>query len=173
MDPTRVDRIRGGVTMDTSITPFPTVVATWTPKVKAATKLKKAAQTTAWRGERTRVETMVATELAASFIPLTKSKIRARAMHRKINGDISGSSGIFQDDALGNVGDILAAVGGPLEVFQDILPFDELEGVLFLEEQPGQGAALDVIGLVLETLDLHRQGEHLLPVLHAVEQGDE
>src|SRR4030042_5340272 len=107
MDPTRVDRIRGGVTMDTSITPFPTVVATWTPKVKAATKLKKAAQTTAWRGERTRVETMVATELAASFIPLTKSKIRARAMQSRIKGDIGESSGILQDDAFDDVGHVL------------------------------------------------------------------
>jgi len=41
-------------------------LATPVPKVKAATKLKKAAQQTAWNGVSTRVETMVAIELAAS-----------------------------------------------------------------------------------------------------------
>ena len=42
------------------------VLATAVPKVKAATKLKKAAQMSAMRGESTRVETTVAMELAAS-----------------------------------------------------------------------------------------------------------
>ncbi len=53
-----------------STTPLPTVLATWTPKPKAATKLKKAAQATACMGVRTRVETTVAIELAASWKPL-------------------------------------------------------------------------------------------------------
>ena len=43
--------------------------ATCVPKIKKATKLKKAAQKTAIRGERTRVETTVAIELAASWKP--------------------------------------------------------------------------------------------------------
>ena len=42
------------------------VAATLTPKPNAATKLKNAAHTTACRGVRTRVETTVAMELAAS-----------------------------------------------------------------------------------------------------------
>jgi hypothetical protein len=45
---------------------LPTVLATPVPKVKAETKLKNAAQTTAWNGVSTRVATIVATELAAS-----------------------------------------------------------------------------------------------------------
>jgi hypothetical protein len=49
-----------------STTPLPTVLATWTPKPKAAMKLKNAAQRTACVGVRTRVETTVAMELAAS-----------------------------------------------------------------------------------------------------------
>src|SRR6185369_8701552 len=57
---TRVSTILG------SIIPEPTVFATPTTKVKAATKLKNAAQTTAWPGESTRVETTVAIEFAAS-----------------------------------------------------------------------------------------------------------
>src|SRR6185295_14488870 len=60
-----------------STTPFPTVVATLTPKPNAATKLKNAAQATACKGERTRVDTTVAMELAASWNPLMKSKTSA------------------------------------------------------------------------------------------------
>src|SRR4051812_8878498 len=54
------------------------VPATLVPKRNAATKLKNAAQTTACPGVSTRVETTVAIELAASWNPLRKSKIRAR-----------------------------------------------------------------------------------------------
>jgi hypothetical protein len=50
--------------------PDPTVWATAVPNPKAAAKLKKAAQTTAFAGERTRVETTVAIEFAASWKPL-------------------------------------------------------------------------------------------------------
>ena len=50
--------------------PEPTVLATAVPKAKAATKLKNAAHTTACPGERTRVDTTVAMEFAASWKPL-------------------------------------------------------------------------------------------------------
>ena len=44
--------------------------ATCVPKTRNATKLKNAAHATADRGVRTRVETTVAIELAASWNPL-------------------------------------------------------------------------------------------------------
>ena len=44
--------------------------ATRVSKTRKATKLKKAAQSTATRGDSTRVETTVAIELAASWNPL-------------------------------------------------------------------------------------------------------
>ena len=47
--------------------PEPTVCATAVPNPNAATKLKKAAQTTALPGLRTRVDTTVAIEFAASW----------------------------------------------------------------------------------------------------------
>src|SRR5713101_6228828 len=71
-----------------SIIPLPKVLATAVPKVKAAMKLKNAAQTTAMRGERSRVETTVAMELAASWKPLRKSKVRATRMIRTANKNI-------------------------------------------------------------------------------------
>ena len=47
------------------------VDATLSPNTRKATKLKNAAQTTAVRGDSTRVDTTVAIELAASWKPLT------------------------------------------------------------------------------------------------------
>src|ERR1041385_3209365 len=58
--------------------------ATPTPTTKTAKKLKKAAQSTAYLGERTRVETMVAMAFAESWNPLMKSKMRATATMRTI-----------------------------------------------------------------------------------------
>jgi hypothetical protein len=58
------------VTIFTSTMPEPTVLATAVPKVKAATKLKNAAQMTAFPGDSTRVDTTVAIEFAASWNPL-------------------------------------------------------------------------------------------------------
>jgi transcriptional regulator with GAF, ATPase, and Fis domain len=69
-------------TTPVSIMPLPTVFATCTPSPKAAMKLKNAAQHTACIGVRTRVETIVATELAASWKPLMKSNPRATATIR-------------------------------------------------------------------------------------------
>jgi len=60
-----------------SIIPLPIVLATAVPKIANATKLKNAAQTTASRGDRTRVATIVEIELAESCMPLVKSKTNA------------------------------------------------------------------------------------------------
>jgi hypothetical protein len=68
--PTNPDRITKLSTIATSTIPLPIVLATFTPKKNAAAKLKNAAQRTAWKGDKTLVETTVAIEFAASFIPL-------------------------------------------------------------------------------------------------------
>ena len=70
MAPMSPPRMTHWSTTAASTTPLPTVVATWTPKPNAATKLKNAAHATACIGVRTRVETTVAIELAASWKPL-------------------------------------------------------------------------------------------------------
>ena len=64
--PMSPEKITEKLTIEISTSPAPTVLATAVPNVKAATKLKKAAQTTALPGVRTRVETTVAIEFAAS-----------------------------------------------------------------------------------------------------------
>ena len=58
------------------------VLATFVLKMRKAAKLKNAAQATAILGDRTRVETTVAMEFAASWNPLKKSKERATRMVR-------------------------------------------------------------------------------------------
>ncbi len=68
--PTRPAKITAKVTTLMSTRPEPTVFATAVPNVNAATKLKNAAQMTAFPGVRTRVETTVAIEFAASWKPL-------------------------------------------------------------------------------------------------------
>ncbi|CAN5742960.1 hypothetical protein BH11MYX3_BH11MYX3_05870 [soil metagenome] len=50
--------------------------------MNSAMKLNSAAQITATRGDRTRVDTTVAIEFAASWNPLMTSKIRAAAIVR-------------------------------------------------------------------------------------------
>ena len=62
MAPIRPANITAKVTTLMSTRPAPTVLATAVPNVKAATKLKNAAQMTAFPGVRTRVETTVAIE---------------------------------------------------------------------------------------------------------------
>ena len=64
--PTSPARITAWVTIARSIIPDPTVFATAVPKPNAAAKLKNAAHITALAGVRTRVETTVAMEFAAS-----------------------------------------------------------------------------------------------------------
>src|SRR5437660_11357363 len=56
------------------------VAATLSGKIMKAAKLKNAAQATACQGLKTRVDTMVAIEFAASWRPFKKSNVRARRM---------------------------------------------------------------------------------------------
>src|SRR6185436_12986139 len=145
----------GSTTAD-STTPFPTVAATLTPKPKAATKLKKAAHTTACSGVSTRVETTVAMELAASWKPLMKSKMSATRTMKTTTVSTGGTSGHLEDDSLDDVGDVLAAIGDRLEGLVDLLPLDHLDGVGLGVEELGQAVAQQLVGAVLQPVDLHR-----------------
>jgi len=69
-----------GVRYTGSTIPFPIVFATAVVNRSGPIILKNAAIATALTGLRTRVATTVAIEFAASFIPLTKLKRRARTI---------------------------------------------------------------------------------------------
>ncbi len=93
--PVSAPKMTRGVTMLTSTMPVPMVCATCNPKNRKAMKLKKAAQATAYCGRSTRVETIVAIELAASCSPLRKSNSSATAISAISSGNPSATASMF------------------------------------------------------------------------------
>src|SRR5437870_8409558 len=129
--PIRVDRRSQAVTIAGSIVPLPIVDATFTPNTKAATKLKKAAHRTAIRGDRTRVETTVATELAASWKPFKKSKTSATRITRMTipTGTMTVAIGaldlgVFENDVSNHLDDILTLVRDGFHQLVNLLELD-------------------------------------------------
>src|SRR5712691_13465059 len=108
-----------------SMMPVPIVLATWSPNTMKATKLKNAAHTTAYCGRSTRVETMVAIELAASCSPLRKSNNSATAIKPTSTGRARVASTmrpclyLFDHDRIDLVGDVVEAIRDFLQVLVD------------------------------------------------------
>src|SRR6478672_11110053 len=129
--------------------------------MKMATTLKKAAKTIACCGLRTPVETTVAIEFAASWKPFMKSKATASTTSSATTpNEISvgvigaGRSGILEDDALDEIGHVLAAIRDRLEQLVDRAQLDQLADVLLLAEQARHRRAHDPVGIRLEAIDL-------------------
>src|SRR5215831_18869573 len=135
---------------------FEIVSATPWWKMNRATKLNTAAHSTAILGDSTRVDTTVAIEFAASWKPLITSKISAVTI---VTMTMAVILGVLEDHALDDVGDVLAAIGGGLEVLVDLLPLDHHDRILLLLEQPRDRAAQDRVRLVLEPVDVDAQLE--------------
>jgi len=93
MAPIRAAKISVGSTTLGFTIPLPIVFATRVSRLNAATKLKKAAQTTATLGVNTLVPTTVAIEFAASWKPLMKSKARAKNIIKRMNVTFSDRIG--------------------------------------------------------------------------------
>src|SRR5437879_12324925 len=129
--PIRVDRRSQAVTIAGSIVPLPIVEATFTPNTKAATKLKKAARITGSRGDRTRVDTTVATELAASWKPFKKSKNNATRITRMTipTGTMTAAMRaldlrVFENDVSNHLDDILTLVRDSLHQLVNLLELE-------------------------------------------------
>src|SRR6476646_5345847 len=90
--PISAAKITCASTMLGSTMPVPMVCATLSPNTMKATKLKNAAQNTAYCGRSTRVDTIVAIELAASCNPLRKSNSSATAINPATTGRPSVAS---------------------------------------------------------------------------------
>src|SRR5260221_5788492 len=150
--------------------PLPIVLATAVPKTNAATKLKKAAQTTARKGVRTRVETTVAMELAASCQPFENSNARVTktTMNRRVKLVI-GRSGAFQDDAFDDVGDVFALVDGGFDDFENLFPFDDLDGILLFVEELGNEGTAEAVTVVFLAADFHADLYGFLSRFHVAE----
>src|SRR6185437_9681733 len=132
-----------GVSADGWATSVPMVLATWV-LMNAPRKLRKAAITMATRGERTRVETLVAMAFAVSWKPFVKSKATATRIVRirkarltlspllALTAASSGRwmrSGIFQQHPVEYIGNIFAAIDGALQMVVHLLPFENHQRV--------------------------------------------
>ena len=106
-----------------STIPLPMVLATAVVR-NAPRMFMNAASVTAAPGDRTLVETTVAIAFAQSCQPLATSNRTARTMIR------IRISGMFQDDPFENIGDVFRAVRGIFEELVDVLPFDDVDGVV-------------------------------------------
>src|SRR5439155_550264 len=130
-----------------SIRPFPTVFAMAVPKTNAATKFQNPAHTTAALGDRTRVETTVATELAASWNPLMKSNVRATSRLARTNQTAPEPKD-------------LRAPGSPVHRVHDVIEIGRELVNVFAIERRNEGAVeavddlmRDLIGFMLQPLD--------------------
>ena len=127
-------------------------------------KLKNAAQATAYCGRSTRVDTMVAIEFAASFMPLRKSNASATAISATSSGRASPASIVFSrlqlhvldDDAVHHVGDVVEAVDDLLEVVVDLVADEEGEPVppAVGPEELVQALVVHLVGLALQRRNL-------------------
>src|SRR5687767_8569231 len=131
--PMSAPKITAGSTTVAATMPVPSVSATCSPKNRNAMKLKKAAQATAYRGLSTRVETMVAIELAASCRPFRKSNSSAMTISPARRGKLRATASInsaplpsyvIEDDALQLVGDVVEAVDHLLQMIVDFVSGD-------------------------------------------------
>src|SRR5712691_394017 len=162
--PASAPKTRRGVTRFASTMPVPTVSATCNPKNRNAMKLKKAAHATAYCGLSTRVETMVAIELAASFMPLRKSNASATMISPISSGNpseasiwaIPAGSDVIDHDALNFVGDVVEAVDHLFQVVVDLVAGDESHGIArpLRLEKLSEPEIVQVVGAAFDLRDL-------------------
>src|ERR1043165_2270929 len=142
--------------------PVPMVLATCSPNTANATKLKNAAQNTAYCGRSTLVETMVAIELAASCSPLRKSNSSATAIRPTRIGRLKEASTagpalyLLDDDAVDFVGDVVEAIGDLFKMVVDFGADDVIHGVgiAVLEEQFLQADVVQVVDAAFQLAEL-------------------
>src|ERR1051325_7218076 len=160
--------------------PVPMVLATCSPNTAKATKLKNAAQNTAYCGRSTRVDRMVAIELAASCRPLRKSNSRATAIRPTRIGRLKEASTagpalyLLDDDAVDFVGDVIEAIGDLFEMVVDFGADDVIHGVgvAVLEEQLLQADVVQVVDAAFQLAELlGDRGEHRDVVADRLQEG--
>src|SRR4051795_7403661 len=86
---------------------------------------------------------------------------------------VSIRSGVLHDDALEDVGDVLAAVRGLLEKIEDLLPLDDRDGVLLVLEEGLHGSLVGAGGFVLEAIDFDRAVGDALALFERLQRADD
>src|SRR5919201_104632 len=64
-------------------------------------------------------------------------------------------SGVLDDDALEDVGDVLAAIRRVFEKIQDLFPLDNRNGIPLFFEEPADRGLMCAVGFVLQTVDFY------------------
>src|SRR6266571_489912 len=172
-----------------SMIPLPIVSAMAFVMKTIPTKLPAAAMATAFVGVRTFVATIVAIAFAASWNPLKKSnkKTTRIATMRIVKRSAIPSAAsarpsippretsddllILRHNVAQHVGDVLAVVRGLLEDLRDLLELDDRHGIFLMEERRDR-VVHEVVGHVLEAVDL--DGDPLDPIglLHVTDHPD-
>src|SRR5438309_1683872 len=150
--PTRAAMTRSCVTTFASTIPLPTVFATASPE-SAPARLRIPAMRIAWAGVRTRVAMTVAIAFAASWNPLTNSKMSPSSTTRARRTVALSKLAVLHHDGLDDVGDVLAAIDGHLYERVNVLPLDDLDCVVGAGKELGHRLAPDLVTLVLERVD--------------------
>src|SRR6478672_1579819 len=163
--PSNAPRITFGSTMFWLIMPAPTAFATATLPVNSAAKLKNAAHSTAAKGLRTRVPTIVAMEFAESWKPLLKSKMNAIAMIAMTYQTTGKGSGVLDGNAVHRVRYAHALIDRDLQRFVHLLPPDHLDGVRRPSEKRTHRLVVQRVPFLLELLDLRRLDRDLARTL--------
>src|SRR5262245_24277203 len=154
------------------------VLATECLNTKKAMKLKKAARITARPGESTRVETTVAMELAASWNPWVKSKIRAMATITATSANVESmkTSGlgalqfylrvlcVLKNNRFKDIRYVLALVNRALHLGVQLFHLQDSNRISLLGEEFVNGFVMISIALVLQTVNGDAFFQHLLPI---------
>ena len=81
-------------------------------------------------------------------------------------------SAILEDDALDDVGDVLATIGRRLQRLVNLFPLYDRDRIFFFAEQAHQRAAQDRVGDVLEAVDLDAVLEDQVLFTEIADAGD-
>src|SRR3982074_1486668 len=116
-------------------------------------KLKNAAHSTAYCGRSTRVDTIVAIELAASCNPLRKSNSSATAINPTRIGRPSVASTerpclyLFDHDTVDLIRNVVEPIGDFFEMVVDLRADDEIHrvGIAMLEEELFEAHIVEIV----------------------------
>src|SRR5260221_8366928 len=103
---------------------------------------------------------------ATSTRPITMPRLSWEASISAALPAKPSTSGVFQDDAFDDVGDVLAAVGDGLEELVDHAQLHHLLEVVLLAEELRERRAHHPVGVGLEPVDLLAALEDRLRALH-------
>jgi hypothetical protein len=133
--------------------PEPTVRATAVPNVKAATKLKNAAQMTALarRKDARRHHGRDRIRRVVESVDVVEDQ-RDQNQRGDSNEQHLCRLPVLDHDAFEHVGGVLAAVGRLLEEVERLLPLDDEQRILLLIEEAADRLLMDPVGFVFERL---------------------